>query len=91
MVDRLKTENPGIAYFKWDCNSSITNIYSAYLKDKQSHLYVDHIHGLYKVLERIQKKYPDLPMMLCSGGGGRTDYEALKYFTDFGRAIIPTP
>ena len=83
VVDRLKTENPGIAYFKWDCNSPITNIYSAYLKDKQSHLYVDHIHGLYKVLERIQKKYPDLPMMLCSGGGGRTDYEALKYFTEF--------
>jgi alpha-galactosidase len=22
-------------------------------------------------------------MMLCSGGGGRTDYEALKYFTEF--------
>lgn len=34
VVDRLKTENPGIAYFKWDCNSPITNIYSAYLKDQ---------------------------------------------------------
>jgi alpha-galactosidase len=35
------------------------------------------------VLERVKQKYPDLPMMLCSGGGGRTDYEALKYFTEF--------
>lgn len=83
VVDRLKTENPNIAYFKWDCNSPITNIYSAYLKDKQSHLYIDHVRGLYKVLERIKQKYPELPMMLCSGGGGRTDYEALKYFTEF--------
>ena len=37
----------------------------------------------YNVLERIKQKYPNLPMMLCSGGGGRCDYEALKYFTEF--------
>lgn len=83
VVDKLMTKYPGIAYFKWDCNSPITNIYSPYLKDRQSHLYVDYVRGLYKVLERISQKYPDLPMMLCSGGGGRSDYEALKYFTEF--------
>ena len=42
------------------------------------------VEGIYTSnTNRIQKKYPDLPMMLCSGGGGRTDYEALKYFTEF--------
>jgi alpha-galactosidase len=35
------------------------------------------------VLERIRKKYPTVPMMLCSGGGGRVDYAALQYFTEF--------
>lgn len=83
VVDNLMTKYPGIAFFKWDCNSPITNIYSVYLKDKQSHLYVDYVRGLYKVLDRIKAKYPDLPMMLCAGGGGRSDYEALKYFTEF--------
>ncbi|MCD8318344.1 MAG: alpha-galactosidase [Paraprevotella sp.] len=83
VVDGLMTKYPGIAYFKWDCNSPITNIYSPYLKDKQTHLYVDYVRGLYNVLERIKAKYPDLPMMLCSGGSGRIDYEALKYFTEF--------
>lgn len=83
VVDKLMTKYPGIAFFKWDCNSPITNIYSMYLKDKQSHLYVDYVRGLYKVLDRIKAKYPDLPMMLCAGGGGRSDYEALKYFTEF--------
>lgn len=83
VVDDLMTRYPGIAYFKWDCNSPITNIYSPYLKDKQSHLYIEHVRGLYKVLERVKQKYPNLPMMLCSGGGGRSDYEALKYFTEF--------
>lgn len=79
VVDGLMTKYPDIAYFKWDCNSPITNIYSNYEKMKQTHLYVDYVRGLYNVLERIKAKYPDLPMMLCSGGGGRTDYEALKY------------
>ncbi len=83
IVDDLMTKYPGIAYFKWDCNSPITNIYSSYLKDKQSHLYIEHVRGLYKILDRVKTKYPNLPMMLCSGGGGRTDYEALKYFTEF--------
>lgn len=83
VLDNLMVKYPGIAYFKWDCNSHITNIYSNYLKDKQSHLYIAYVRGLYNVLERVKAKYPNLPMMLCSGGGGRCDYEALKYFTEF--------
>ena len=83
VVDRLLTENPGIAYFKWDCNSPITNIYSPYLKERQEQLYIDHVRGIYRVLQRLQAKYPHLPMMLCSGGGARCDYEALKYFSEF--------
>ena len=83
IVDNLMTKYPDIAFFKWDCNSPITNIYSNYLKDKQTHLYIEHVKGVYNVLDRLKAKYPKLPMMLCSGGGGRTDYEALKYFTEF--------
>ena len=83
MVDGMMTTNPGIAFIKWDCNRMMTNAYSVYLKDKQSNLYVDYVNSLYGVLERIRQKYPHLPVMLCSGGGGRVDYGALKYFTEF--------
>ncbi|MBD9112045.1 alpha-galactosidase [Bacteroides nordii] len=83
VVDQLMTKYPDLAFFKWDCNSPITNIYSPYLKGKQTHLYIDYVKGLYKVLDRIKAKYPNLPMMLCAGGSGRSDYEALKYFTEF--------
>lgn len=83
VIDKLMTNYPEIAFFKWDCNSPITNIYSPYLKNKQSHLYIEHVRGLYKILERVKTKYPNLPMMLCAGGGGRSDFEALKYFTEF--------
>jgi alpha-galactosidase len=83
IVDNLMKENPDIAFFKWDCNSPITNIYSPYLKTRQGQLYVDHIRGVYNVMRRVKENYPHVPMMLCSGGGARCDYEALKYFTEF--------
>ena len=83
VVDGLMTQYPDIAFFKWDCNSPIMNPYSPYLKDKQTHLYVDYVRGLYIVLERIKQKYPHLPMMMCSGGSGRIDYKGLEYFTEF--------
>ena len=83
VVENLMKENPEIAFFKWDCNSPITNIYSPYLKDKQGRLYIDHVRGVYNVMKRVKENYPNVPMMLCSGGGARCDYEALKYFTEF--------
>jgi alpha-galactosidase len=82
-VDDLLTKNPGIAFIKWDCNRPMTNAYSPYARENQSSVYIDYVKGLYAVLTRLRARYPAIPMMLCSGGGGRTDYEALKYFTEF--------
>lgn len=86
VIDNLFIENPSLAYIKWDCNAPIHNGHSKYLeknKIPQSHLYVEYTKGLDKVLQRIREKYPTVPMMLCSGGGGRTDYSLFKYFTEF--------
>jgi alpha-galactosidase len=83
IVDEMMTKNPGLAFIKWDCNRSMTNAFSPFLKEKQTHLYIDYTRSLYKIMERIRVKYPHLPIMLCSGGGGRTDYKALEYFTEF--------
>lgn len=81
-VDSLFIRNPDLAYIKWDCNAVIYNAYSMH-ESQQSRLYIDYVHGLYDILKRIRSKYPKIPMMLCSGGGGRVDYAALQFFSEY--------
>jgi len=83
VVDSLFIKAPKLSYIKWDCNAVIYNAWSSFQKQQQSQFYVEYVRGLYKVLARIRAKYPLVPMMLCSGGGGRVDYNALQYFTEY--------
>ena len=84
IVDDLLTQNPEIAYIKWDANASIQNFGSLYLpKDRQQNLYVDYHLGLLKTLQRIRAKYPDIVIQDCASGGGRANYGLLPYFDEF--------
>ncbi len=84
VVDNTLKENPGIAYVKWDCNRFVTNSGSFFLSaDKQSHLWIEYVRGLYSVFERVRANHPEVSIMLCSGGGGRIDYASLRYFDEF--------
>jgi alpha-galactosidase len=49
VLDSLMKKN--VSYFKWDCNRHITNAYSNYLQNQQSHLYIEYVRGLTTVLE----------------------------------------
>lgn len=79
---KILKDNPGIDFVKWDCNSAFHNPYSAYLGKKQSHLWIDYTHGLYRVFDESFKEFPHLQRMLCAGGGARSDYGSLKYFSN---------
>jgi alpha-galactosidase len=75
---------PDIAYAKWDCNRYLTQPGSEYLPaDRQSELWIDYVKALYALMEKTAKAFPNTELMLCSGGGGRADYGALKYFHEF--------
>ena len=75
---------PDISFAKWDCNRYLTQPGSAYLApDRQSHLWIDYVNALYVLMEKTAQTFPDTELMLCSGGGGRVDYGALKYFQEF--------
>ncbi len=61
-----------IAYVKWDYNRMMTDMpYKGY-----NHQYT---LGLYKILDALTKKFPDVLFEGCAGGGGRFDSGILAY------------
>jgi alpha-galactosidase len=75
---------PNVTYAKWDCNRYLTQPGSSYLPaDRQSELWIDYAQALYQLMEKTATAFPDTELMLCSGGGGRADYGALRYFHEF--------
>jgi alpha-galactosidase len=76
--------NPDITYLKWDANRYITQPGSTWLQpEEQSRLWIDYTLALYHNMARLKQNFPNVTAMLCSGGGGRADYGALKYFHCF--------
>jgi alpha-galactosidase len=76
--------SPNISYIKWDANKHVDNVGSEYLPaDKQTHFWYEYVKGLYSVYDRIRAKYPDIQIQLCSSGGGRVEFGALKYHDEF--------
>ncbi len=67
-----------IEYVKWDMNRSLSDCYSRGTTD-QGRVMHDYVLGLYDFLERLGKRYPDLLIEGCSGGGGRFDAGMLYY------------
>jgi len=82
--DEVVALSPCISYVKWDANRSVDNVGSDYLSpDKQSHFWIAYVNGLYSIYERIRAKHPDILIQLCSSGGGRLDFGALRYHDEF--------
>lgn len=67
-----------IEYVKWDMNRSLSDIYSGYA-DNQGTVFYDYMLGVYRLLEKLTAKFPDILWEGCSGGGGRFDYGMLYY------------
>lgn len=84
VIDKTFSSSPDIVYTKWDCNRYVTQPGSTYLPaDAQTHLLIDYNFALYDIMDRMAQKYPNVMAMVCSGGGGRVDYGALKHFHSF--------
>ena len=69
-----------ISYVKWDMNRNMSEIGSAKLPaNRQREVAHRYILGLYKVLDEITTRFPDVLFESCSGGGGRFDPGMLYY------------
>ncbi|BCM94417.1 alpha-galactosidase AgaA [Abditibacteriota bacterium] len=83
-VDGILTQNPGISYIKWDCNRLVNQPGSTYLPAaRQSQLNIEYNRALYEVMDRLSKAHPNVQIMDCSSGGGRVDYGALRFGSEF--------
>lgn len=73
-------DSANISYIKWDMNRPITDWYSKNLTDRrQGELQHRYILGLYDLLNRLTRKYPDVMIEGCSSGGARFDLGMLAY------------
>ncbi|MFS7877189.1 alpha-galactosidase [Streptomyces asiaticus] len=74
-LDTLLSGAP-IDYVKWDFNRSFTD--PGWPGDPYPRrLWIDHVRGLYELLERLRAAHPGVAFESCSGGGGRIDLGVL--------------
>lgn len=69
-----------IDYCKWDFNRLLTEVYSMTLDNKMERA-IFHLFtlGTYDLLNRFIKRYPNILLETCAGGGGRFDLGMLFY------------
>ncbi|MGV2322097.1 alpha-galactosidase [Clostridium perfringens] len=73
-------ESSNISYVKWDMNRNMTEVGSLGLNsERQRETAHRYILGLYRVMEEITSRFPNVLFESCSGGGGRFDPGMLYY------------
>ena len=69
-----------IEYVKWDMNRNMTEAFSPSLPpERMNETQHRYMLGLYRVLDTITSRFPDILFESCSGGGGRFDPGMLFY------------
>ncbi len=69
-----------ISYVKWDMNRIFSDYYSNGLnKNSQKEFSHRYVCGLYEVMDRLVKTFPDILFEGCSAGGNRFDLGILSY------------
>ncbi len=72
--------NANIEYVKWDMNRSFSEFGSFYLDgDHQGELCHRYVLGLYKIMETLVTRFPNILWEGCASGGGRFDGGILYY------------
>jgi len=77
---RKVLDSADVSYVKWDMNRSLTDVWSGALPaDRQGEVFHRYILGVYELLDRMRRDYPDMLIEGCTGGGGRFDAGMLYY------------
>lgn len=77
-LSKLLREN-NIKYVKWDQNSYLSETYWPQVpKAKQRELRIRFIENLYRLVDELKKRFPDVWFESCASGGGRVDLGMLS-------------
>lgn len=80
-LDSLLSEG-NIDYVKWDMNRNMSEVGSPKVSiQKQLEVPHRYILGLYSLLNRLTKKYPNVLFENCASGGNRLDLGMLSYMS----------
>ena len=70
-----------IGYVKWDYNRNFSDVFSPYLPaERQGETAHRYILGLYRVMDALTGRFPDILFEGCASGGNRFDLGILSYF-----------
>lgn len=70
-----------IDYVKWDMNRIFSDVYSPYLPpEREGEAAHRYICGLYRIMDELTRRFPDILFEGCASGGNRFDLGILCYF-----------
>jgi alpha-galactosidase len=77
-LDQLLGEH-GISFVKWDMNRHVSEPgWPDMVADNPERAWVDYVHNLYDIWDRLRAAHPSVEFESCSGGGGRVDLGMLS-------------
>ena len=83
IFDQLLTETK-IEYIKWDMNRYASEMGSESLdKNQWKELSVRNTKGVYRLIEELRRRHPEVEFEACASGGGRVDFGAMRYFDEY--------
>lgn len=71
-------DGAGFSYVKWDMNRYICPYRSGYTA-RAGEVAYKYMLGVYSLMERLTKRYPEILFENCAGGGGRFDAGMMAY------------
>lgn len=79
VIGTLLSELP-VTYVKWDMNRGLTDVFRGDLNaERMRELPHRYVLGVYRLLERLTERFPEVLFEGCAGGGGRMDAGMLYY------------